>query len=142
MNPKAEELKKRTAAFAKAIVELCDHVPTNTAGRRISGQLIDAATAVNSNYRAACRARSHREFVAKIGVVTEEADESLGWLQLLISTKLLSETQAAAALKEADELTAIFTASQLTAQSRLQRDNFSTTKPRKPPKPESQSPGS
>jgi four helix bundle protein len=125
MNPKAEELKKRTAAFAKAIVELCDHVPTNTAGRRISGQLIDAATAVNSNYRAACRARSHREFVAKIGVVTEEADESLGWLQLLVSAKLLSESQAASALKEADELTAIFTASQRTAKGHLDREKSS-----------------
>ena len=115
VNRKAEELKKRTAEFAKAIIQLCDDMPATQAGRRIGGQLIDAATSVNSNYRAACRARSRAEFIAKLGIVCEEADECYGWLDLLISSGLMSNHSTIALRKEADELTAIFTASIRTA---------------------------
>ena len=115
MNQKAEELKRRTAAFAKLVIALTEKVPTTQAGRTIAGQLVDAATSVAANYRAACRARSRREFAAKIGLVAEEADESLGWLTMLVDTNLLGADVVKSALEEADELTAIFSASHRTA---------------------------
>jgi four helix bundle protein len=123
MNSKAEELKKRTAAFATAIIELCSQMPQTQAGRRISGQLIDAATSLAANYRAACRARSRAEFVAKIGTATEEADECCGWLELAVSNRLLSKELAAAPLQEANELTAILTASRTTAKRNIHRNH-------------------
>ena len=118
MNQRAEDLKKRTAAFAKLIIELCKKVPATDAGRTMSKQLIEAATSVAANYRATCRARSHAEFVAKIGTVEEEADECVGWLELLVSTDTLKPAETEAALAEAGELTAIFTASHRTARGR------------------------
>ena len=121
VNQKAAALRKRTAAFAEAIIKLCDRVVESQASRRITGQLIDAATSVAANYRAACIARSRAEFIAKIGVVREEADESQWWLELLVATKRLEPGDAAAALNEAQELIAIFSASYYTAKRRNQK---------------------
>ena len=121
MNEKAEELKRRTAAFATAIIDLCSRVPQSQAGRHISKQLIEAATAVSSNYRAACRGRSKAEFAAKIGTATEEADECCRWLKLLVDNRLLTQEQSANLLQEAGELTAILNASQKTARRNLRR---------------------
>jgi len=119
MNQKAEELKARTAAFAKLVIELCKKASDTQAARTMTRQRIDAATSVASNYRSTCRARSKSEFVAKIGVVVEEADECYGWLKLLVETKALQAQDAEAGIKEADELTAIFVASQSTAKRHL-----------------------
>ena len=79
-------------------------------GRAIGNQLVRCGTSIGANYRAACRSRSRGEFAAKLGVVAEEADETVYWLELLQDGKLLSETELSGALKEANELTAIFTA--------------------------------
>ena len=114
---KADELKRRTKTFAFNVILFCRTLPRSLETYRISGQLIDSATSVGSNYRAACRARSHEEFVAKIGTVIEEADESNFWLDLLITLGHCATT-AEPLLKEADELTAIFVASSNTAHSR------------------------
>lgn len=76
-----------------------------------------------ANYRAACRARSRREFVAKLGLVVEEADESQGWLRMLIETGLMDTPRTRAALAEATELTAIFTSSHRTARRNLTHTN-------------------
>jgi four helix bundle protein len=122
MNEKAEQLKARTAAFAKSIVNLCSKVSVTDASRIITRQLISAATSAAANYRAACRPRSRREFVAKIGVAREEADEAHGWLLMLVQINALTENDAAAAIKEADELTAILNASFHTAKRRLQHE--------------------
>jgi four helix bundle protein len=119
MNEKAEELKARTAAFAAAVIELIKKIPQTAAGRRIGQQLVDSATSVAANYRAACRARSRREFVAKIGTVLEEADESYGWLKLIGETQLLSADKVQSLSAEAYELTAIFAASHKTAKRNL-----------------------
>ena len=83
--------------------------------------MIRSATSVGANYRAACRARSHREFTAKIGVVTEEADESLYWLEMLVETDLMSEAKLQNLIQEADELTAIFTVASHTARQKRDR---------------------
>lgn len=115
MSRESEALIKRCAEFARRIIALCDRVPQTAAGRRLSGQLIDAATSVSSNYRAACRARSRAEFAAKIGTVAEEADECIGWLKLLETSKLMAADAMEWELQEANELTAIFAASFKTA---------------------------
>jgi len=77
--------------------------------------LLRSATSVGANYRSACRARSSADWINKLGVVIEEADESAYWLELIIDGELLPVAKVAALLKEADELTAIFTASQMTS---------------------------
>jgi four helix bundle protein len=109
------ELKRRTKAFAVRVVKMTDALPRGRAADIIARQLLRAATAVGANYRASCRARSHREFVARIGVVEEEADESLYWLELLVEADLMPRSKLSALIQEARELTAIFTKSSQTA---------------------------
>jgi four helix bundle protein len=86
------------------------------AARIIGGQLVRAATSVGANYRAACRGRTKREFVAKLGIVEEEADESAFWLEMLVDAKIVSESKVSRLINEANELVAIATASYITAQ--------------------------
>lgn len=118
MGAQAEELKARTFRFAESIVRLVRDLPTTFEARRIGAQLFDAGTSVAANYRAACKARSHREFVAKIGIVLEEADESRFWLDLLVSAAIVPEPNVKSHRTEASELAAIFTASHKTASER------------------------
>ena len=115
MSEKAEQLKKRTFEFAVSIVHLVRALPPTFEGRRVGGQLFDAGTSVAANYRAACKARSHAEFIAKIGIVLEEADESEFWLEFLVATSIVPETMVKSHQCEASELSAIFTASHKTA---------------------------
>ena len=113
MTPK--ELKDRTKRFAVDVMQLCRELPTTLDGRTVGHQLIRCATSVGANYRASCRARSRPEFIAKLGTVEEEADESLYWLELIVESKLAPLGRVERLLKEADELTAIFVASLKTA---------------------------
>lgn len=113
MTPK--ELKDRTKRFAVDVIRLCRQLPTTLDGRTLGGQLIDSATSVAANYRSACRGRSRAEFIAKLGVVLEESDESLFWLELMVESDLVAKARVDKLLKEADELTAIFTTSLKTA---------------------------
>ena len=80
------ELKQRTKNFALRVIKLVNALPNNMAGRAIGNQLIRAGTSVAANYRAACRGRSKAEFIAKLGTVEEEADESCLWMELIIET--------------------------------------------------------
>ena|SRR6266568_8294144 len=116
------ELQTRTKAFALRILKLVDALPRTAAGRAISNQLVRSATSVGANYRAACRARSRGEFAAKLGIVLEEADESLYWLELIREAKLLSEPKLSLLLKEANELTAILAAGRKSAASNRTSD--------------------
>ena len=116
MNPKAAELQARTNRFATAVIRFCETLSQTTAARRIVEQLIDSAGSTDSNYRATCRGRSPDEFIAKIGVAAEEADESKGWLELLVSSGQAPADAAQALIQEADELTAIFVKSRKTAE--------------------------
>lgn len=121
MGTKAEELKKRTQRFADNITQLVEELPNTRWAYKAGGQLFDAATSVAANYRAACKARSHAEFISKIGIVLEEADESDFWLNFIVRNKMISEARAAAMCTEASELTAMFTASHKTATSHKRR---------------------
>lgn len=109
------ELKSRTRRFALEVMRLVELLPKTTVGRALGGQLVRRGTSVGANYRAACRGRSKAEFVAKIGLVTEEADESAFWLDLIMEARLLEPEMVTPLHKEAEELTAIFTASERTA---------------------------
>lgn len=115
MNQKALALQARTRAFATRVIELCEALPVSAATDSIKQQLIDCSGSTDSNYRAACRARSRKEFIAKLGVVVEESDESLGWLQLLIDSSLCQTESAKALVAEANELVSIFVQSEITA---------------------------
>jgi len=117
VNQRAAALRSRTNAFAVKIVKLCESLPNSIAGRRIGAQLIDAATSVAANYRAACRAYTRPLFVSKLAIVAEEADESEFWLDLILATELAPPEKAKPLHVEARELTALFTPSLRTARA-------------------------
>jgi four helix bundle protein len=117
------ELLTRTKAFALRILKLVDDLPRTTSGRAIGNQLVRSGTSVGANYRAACRSRSRAEFAAKLGVVAEEADETVYWLELLRDANLLSDGKLSDLFREANELTAMFTAGRRSS-SRNQASNL------------------
>jgi len=109
------DLKAQTKQFALRVMKMVDALPRTIQGRAIAKQIIRSATSVAANYRAACRARSRAEFIAKIGIVEEEADESCFWLELIIDSGLLNEDRIRPLLSEAGELVAIMAASSKSA---------------------------
>jgi four helix bundle protein len=116
--PNRESLKARTKQFGLRVMKLVDALPNTTSGRAIGNQLVRSGTSVGANYRSACRGRSDAEFVAKLGVVVEEADESGYWMELIIDGALLPAKQVSPLLKESEELVALFTASIRTTRTR------------------------
>jgi four helix bundle protein len=116
MNPRAEELKARTKRFALRVIALVATLPKTPAGDVMGRQLLKSGTSVAANYRSACRSRSHQEFVARIGVVLEEADESELWLELLVESRVAQRgAELEALMDESRQLRAIFAAANLTA---------------------------
>ena len=110
-----EQLRERTKKFALRIINLFRALPRSTVARIMGTQLLRSGTSVAANYRAVCRALSKAEFVAKIGVVVEEADETVFWLEMLVESGIVRAARMDSLLKEANELLAIFAASQRTA---------------------------
>jgi len=120
-----KELKNRTRKFAIEIFNFIDKLPNKKSAHIIANQLGRCASSVAANYRAACRARSHAEFISKIGIVEEEADESTFWLGILPDTGNATQEAIEKFLRESRELTAIFTASAKTAkQNRNSKTNL------------------
>jgi four helix bundle protein len=115
MQSQPEQLRDRTKAFALRVIRLFRSLPYKTDTQVLGKQLLRCGTSVAANYRAACRARSKAEFVARIAIVAEEADESVLWLELLIESGIIKSEMTVALLKEAKELAAILTASRRTA---------------------------
>ena len=115
----ADDLKMRTKEFALRILKLVAALPNTLQGRTVGGQLVRAGTSVGSNYRAACRGRSRAEFIAKIGVVEEEADESAFWLELIIEGGILNENRVKPLLDEANELAKIMASSRISASRKV-----------------------
>jgi four helix bundle protein len=109
------DLKKRTKAFALRILKLVDALPKTTSGRAFASQIVRSGTSVAANYRAACRAKSPADFIAKMGIVEEEADETLFWLELLEESELVPAAKLTTLKQEANELIAITVASIKTA---------------------------
>ena len=110
-----KEMQARTKAFALRILNMVEALPRNVGGRALANQIVRSGTSVASNYRAACRGRSKADFVAKLGIVEEEADETLFWLEMIEEGGFLPSEQLAALMSEADELVAITVASIRTA---------------------------
>ena len=113
-----EDLKERTTALAVEVVKFCRTLRRQPEARQIADQLSDSATATASNYRAACRARSKKEFISKLAVAVEEADESVGWLDIILRADLTSADEPKALMREAREVLAILAASRRTAEGR------------------------
>jgi four helix bundle protein len=113
-----EELKRRTQQFALRIFRLVEALPKTFAGKAVAMQLVRSGSSIGANYRAACRGRSRAEFRAKLGVVVEEADESVYWLELIIAGGMLSASKVRPLLAEANELCAIMVASRKSAEKR------------------------
>ena len=109
-----------TKAFALRVIRLIRALPCCPEGSLIGNQLLRSGTSVAANYRAVCRARSRAEFLAKLGVVIEEADESAFWLELLSEAGLMPKHRLDALRSEADQLVAIFNASKTTARKNVQ----------------------
>jgi len=117
----SDDLKKRTKQFALRVIRLVAALPKTVEGRAIAGQLVRAGTAVGANYRAACHGRSKAEFIAKIGIVEEEADESAYWMELITEAELLKPLQVEPLLTEANELAKIMARSPISASTSLRR---------------------
>ena len=112
---KHEQLRQRSKRFALRIIRLSEALPPRRAADVIARQVLRSGTAVAANYRAAGRARSRAEFIAKLGVVVEEADETVFWLEMLEESGLVRASKLADLRKEAEELLLIFSASRRTA---------------------------
>jgi four helix bundle protein len=113
-NP-TELMKRRTKHFALRIIRMTRTLARTDESRVIARQVLRCGTSVAANYRAVCRARSKPEFIAKLGVVLEEADETVFWLEMLVEANIVKPAKMNDLLKEANELLAIFAASRLTA---------------------------
>ena len=110
-----EQLLERSEQFALRVMRVVRAVPRTTTARAIADQIARSGPSVHANYRAACKAPSRAEFISKLGTVEEEADETAGWLKLLVKGGILSEKRLGPLLAEARELVAIFAASRKTA---------------------------
>jgi four helix bundle protein len=109
------ELQKRTKSMAAKVIDFVEHLPRNYSCEVIGKQLIRSATSVAANYRAAGRARSKADFANKLGIVEEEADETLFWFEMLVEAKKIKETDVGELIQEVKEIVAIFSAAHKTA---------------------------
>lgn len=114
---KHQNLQNRTKKFALDVIQFVEHLPSGETCRTIGRQLLRSGTSVGANYRAVCRARSKPDFLSKMGIVQEEADESAFWIELLVESKKVNPNPAFVLLKEANELVAIATSSINTARA-------------------------
>jgi four helix bundle protein len=119
-----QELITRTKQFALRVMKLVEALPRTIQGRAIGNQIMRSGTSVAANYRAACRARSKNEFIAKLGTVEEEADETAFWMELIVESGLLSAKKIESLLKESIELVAITAASRKTASRTLAKSQI------------------
>ncbi len=114
---KHQELRDRTKMFALRVIKMSDVLPRTRAANVITNQVLRSATSMAANYRAAGRARSRAEFIAKLGVVLEEADETVFWLEMLTDAGIVSTEKMRDLLGEANQLMLIFSASRRTAKT-------------------------
>jgi len=110
-----KELKERTKQFALKVIKVVEMLPRGRTADILGRQLVSAGTSVGANYRAACRAKSTADFISKMGIVEEEADETVYWMELLIESGLIRKDELIYLLGEADELLAVTVSSIKTA---------------------------
>lgn len=112
-----KDLKLRTKQFALSVINMVENIPNKPSGYVIKGQLVKSSTSIGANYRSALRGRSKAEFISKVGIVEEEADETVYWLELLLESGLVNHSLIHPLLDEANQLTAIFTSMGKTAKT-------------------------
>ena len=115
----ANQLKNRTKNYSITILDLVEKLPNTISGRAVSNQIVRSGTSVGGNYRAVCRARSDREFIAKRSIVIEESDETLFWLEIILEKQWINKSEIDIIWKEGNELTAIFVSSMKTIKDRV-----------------------
>ena len=115
----SDELKDRSKKFGIRIIKMTDKLPQSQVGKIITGQIIRSATSVGANYRAVCRAKSENDFINKLKIVEEEADETLYWLEIISELELIKPELLVDLKKEANELLSIFVKSINTKRSHL-----------------------
>ena len=113
-----EDLRRRTKEFALRVINLFRALPKTEEARVLGRQVLRSGTAMAANYRSSCRARSHADFITKIGITLVEADETAFWLKLIVDAGIFKTSKLESLLAEANELARIFQASQTTARSR------------------------
>ena len=128
MNEQA--FKDRTRKFGLAVIRWVETLPKNRTAEVVGRQLLRCGTSVGANYRAACRGRSISDVIAKLGIVEEEADEAIYWLELLADLNIASPEQVSILAKEADELVAMTVASIKTLRGRRQDGSVGVSKPK------------
>ncbi len=121
MNDFAEELRNRTLRYALRIVRYCKKLPDNWVEREIGKQLLRAGMGVTGNYWSCCRGRSDKEFIAKLGVAVDEADESVLWLTLIVQAPIAEDLETKSLLGEGREIRAILSKSHKTAKENRRR---------------------
>ena len=121
MNNKPHDLRQRTKRFALRVIRLVGFLPKTDTGRALGRQLLRAGTSVGANYRSAARARSPADFIAKIGLVEEEADEVSYWMELLAESRIVKKEKLGPLMQEAHGLAAICVASARTARKQRQQ---------------------
>ncbi|WP_431244137.1 four helix bundle protein [Flavobacterium sp. P21] len=114
-----DEMKLRTKAFSLSIIGLAEKLSNTYIVKVIANQIVRSGTSVGANYRAVCRARSDKEFISKMNIVLEEADETLFWLEIIKEKDWSDKSDLEMILKEANELTAIFVSSLKTVNKRI-----------------------
>lgn len=117
----ADELRQRTKKFGVDVIKLVESLPSTQTGKVIGNQLLRSALSVGANYRAACRGRSKADFISKVGITIEEADESQHWLEMLAEAGIVTPDKLKPLILETNELIAILTASAKTARENLNR---------------------
>ena len=117
------ELKLRTKNFSLMVIDLVERLPNSISVRVIANQIVKSGTSVGANYRAVCRARSDREFVSKMNIVLEKADETLFWIEIIIAKQWITKAELELIWKEGNELTAIFVSSLKTVNERINKQN-------------------
>jgi four helix bundle protein len=110
-----DELRTRTKAFTLRVIRLCESLPETPTAKMIRNQLLRCGSSVGANYRAACRARSRADFVSKMGIVEEEADETVYWMELLVDADVVKRSRVVDLLDEANQILSIVISSIKTA---------------------------
>ena len=110
-----EDLKEKTKRFAVEIIKFVETLPKNQITNVIGRQILRSGTSVGANYRSACRARSRADFISKMGIVEEESDETLYWLELLLVTGVVKYNQVECLMNEANDIIAMVVKSIKTA---------------------------
>jgi four helix bundle protein len=130
MTEKTTELRKRTMQFALRAVRLFRSLPSSAEARVVGQQLLRSGTCVAANYRAVCKARSQADFIAKLGIVEEQVDESVFWLEFLVEAQMMPRKRMSDLIGEAKQLTAIFAASRRTAKQNNRQSEVGNRKSR------------